>query len=95
MFTEPADQSVWWYYHFLLTWAEGAGDGREDIYANVLRDERYTLRDLVEVEGRCKVCYILYFLCVTSKVDCVWHITSQDLRLFRGCGWNRWKAAVW
>lgn len=54
MFTEPADQSVWWYYHFLLTWAEGAGDGREDIYANVLRDERYTLRDLVEVEGRCK-----------------------------------------
>lgn len=57
MFTEPADQSVWWYHHFLLTWAEdGAGNDTADRFENVLRSERDTLTQLVEVEGRCKVC---------------------------------------
>ncbi len=56
MFTEPADQSVWWYHHFLLTWAE---DGAEicdmERYENFLRAEASTLGELIEVEGRCKV----------------------------------------
>lgn len=56
MFTEPADQSVWWYHHFLLTWAGDTKD-MEDLerYTDVLRAEMDILRELIEVEGRCKV----------------------------------------
>lgn len=57
MFTEPADQSVWWYHHFLLTWAEeGAASCDMDRYENLLRAEAVTLEELIEVEDRCKVC---------------------------------------
>lgn len=57
MFTEPADQSVWWYHHFLLTWAEeGAVSSDSERYQNILRAEAATLEELIEVEGRCKVC---------------------------------------
>ncbi|CAM9597079.1 unnamed protein product [Discosporangium mesarthrocarpum] len=69
MFTEPADQSVWWYHHFLLSWARKDGkDGMEsfsmgntgasedvDHYHSVLRSEVSVLQELIEVEGRCKV----------------------------------------
>lgn len=56
MFTEPADQSVWWYHHFLLTWAEeGSVKGEVEHYEEVLRSERDILRELIELEGRCKV----------------------------------------
>ncbi|CAN0555889.1 unnamed protein product, partial [Ectocarpus sp. 8 AP-2014] len=56
MFTEPADQSVWWYHHFLLTWADDGTDSCSDSerYENVLRAEAATLGELIEVEGRCK-----------------------------------------
>lgn len=57
MFTEPADQSVWWYHHFLLTWAtDGAATGDAERFEVVLRGEQSTLCELIEVEGRCKVC---------------------------------------
>ncbi|CAN0108852.1 unnamed protein product, partial [Ectocarpus sp. 13 AM-2016] len=61
MFTEPADQSVWWYHHFLLTWADDGADSCCDSerYENVLRAEAATLGELIEVEGRCKVCACL------------------------------------
>lgn len=56
MFTEPADQSVWWYHHFLLTWAEeGAASSDMERYETFLRAEAGTLEELIEVEGRCKV----------------------------------------
>ena len=56
MFTEPADQSVWWYHHFLLTWAEeGAASCDMERYEDFLRAEAGTLEELIEVEGRCKV----------------------------------------
>lgn len=59
MFTEPADQSVWWYHHFLLTWAEegvaASGGKTVERYENILRAEASTLGELIEVEGRCKV----------------------------------------
>lgn len=56
MFTEPADQSVWWYHHFLLTWAEGGiDDYSAERFVDVLRAERSTLVDLIDIEGRCKV----------------------------------------
>ncbi|CAM9240482.1 unnamed protein product [Ectocarpus fasciculatus] len=55
MFTEPADQSVWWYHHFLLTWADDGADSCDsERYENVLRAEAATLGELIEVEGRCK-----------------------------------------
>lgn len=57
MFTEPADQSVWWYHHFLLSWGEegaNSSDGKER-YEKILRDEESTLAELIEVEERCKV----------------------------------------
>lgn len=57
MFTEPADQSVWWYHHFLLTWADEGAASSYDMgrYENFLRAEAATLEELIEVEGRCKV----------------------------------------
>lgn len=75
MFTEPADQSVWWYHHFLLTWAEeGATSCDMGRYENFLRAEAATLEELIEVEGRCKVCLGLaprqffLFSCCRSRV---------------------------
>lgn len=66
MFTEPADQSVWWYHHFLLTWADDDADSCCDSerYENVLRAEAATLGELIEVEGRCKVGVCLLALLV-------------------------------
>lgn len=67
MFTEPADQSVWWYHHFLLTWAEeGATSGDAERYENVLRSEAATLKELIEVEVRCKVRRVC--MCVLSAI---------------------------
>ncbi|CAM9460706.1 unnamed protein product [Ascophyllum nodosum] len=55
MFTEPADQSVWWYHQFLLTWAGEGATGRDtERYEDILRTEASTLKELIEVEGRCK-----------------------------------------
>ncbi|CAM9190488.1 unnamed protein product [Scytosiphon promiscuus] len=55
MFTEPADQSVWWYHHFLLTWAEESVTSVDaERYENFLRAEAATLEELIEVEDRCK-----------------------------------------
>lgn len=56
MFTEPADQSVWWYHQFLLTWAEeGTTDHDAKRYESILRTESSMLNDLIEIEERCKV----------------------------------------
>eukprot|EP00752_Nemacystus_decipiens_P004087 g3740.t1 len=64
MFTEPADQSVWWYHHFLLTWAEeGAASCDMERYENFLRAEAGTLEELIEVEGRCKWAELALLLC--------------------------------
>lgn len=69
MFTEPADQSVWWYHHFLLTWAEegiaASGGVTVERYEKILRAEASTLEELVEVEGRCKV--QCRFVCVLAS----------------------------
>jgi len=65
MFTEPADQSVWWYHHFLLTWAEEGTESCDmERYENFLRAEAATLGELIEVEGRCKVRVVCVFGCV-------------------------------
>lgn len=66
MFTEPADQSVWWYHHFLLTWAEGGIDDESDErFVDILRAERSTLVELIDIEGRCKVIrFHLHLYCV-------------------------------
>ena len=68
MFTEPADQSVWWYHQFLLTWAGEGATGRDtERYEDILRTEASTLKELIEVEGRCKVGVLKLYLVMYKK----------------------------
>ncbi|CAM9358206.1 unnamed protein product [Choristocarpus tenellus] len=95
MFTEPADQSVWWYHHFLLSWAarveEGcvpeadtATDGEvvngvtlAKRYSGVLQSEASILRELIEVEGRCKWAELALLL-VTQRLVRSLNITGDE-----------------
>ena len=55
VFTEPDDQTPWWYHRFLLSWAEPLGeleDGDELVeeYVGLLFEMADSLRDLLEIE---------------------------------------------
>lgn len=51
LFTEPDDQSAWWYYSFLITWARQIADGGKDMWLETLVDEQTdVLQSLLEVE---------------------------------------------
>ena len=57
IFTEPDDQSAWWYYQFLIKW--GKAEGGEDAectsrFENILFQEIETVRSLVELEADSK-----------------------------------------
>lgn len=65
IYTEPDDQSAWWYRQFLLAWVVGGYDGSESSgevpeeshgawAARVLVEQVAVLEGLVEVEDDCK-----------------------------------------
>ena len=53
VFTEPDDQTPWWYHRFVVAWAQPSGDAAEsdvEEYAALLFDMAEALRDLLAVE---------------------------------------------
>ena len=55
VFTEPDDQTPWWYHRFLLSWAEPLaelkeGDELVEEYVGLLFEMADSLRDLLEIE---------------------------------------------
>lgn len=60
VFTEPDDQTSWWYFRFILDWANPQNDqGCDDValenFQNVLHEEWQAIQELVESEnGQCK-----------------------------------------
>jgi len=55
VFTEPDDQSVWWYYQFLISWAEDlTGIHYNFDYLELLQVQVDKIGQLAEIEVRCK-----------------------------------------
>lgn len=55
VFTEPDDQTPWWYHRFLLSWAEPLGELEDEDelveeYVGLLFEMADSLRDLLEIE---------------------------------------------
>mmetsp|Transcript_7336 Transcript_7336/g.13680 ORF Transcript_7336/g.13680 Transcript_7336/m.13680 type:complete len:533 (-) Transcript_7336:100-1698(-) len=49
IFTEPDDQTPWWYHRFVVSWAKPS-HGLDDEYESLLFEMADSLRDLLEVE---------------------------------------------
>lgn len=57
IFTEPDDQSAWWYYQFLMNWAKAAGESNAEslcVFRTILSEEIETIRSLRELENESK-----------------------------------------
>lgn len=80
VFTEPDDQTAWWYHRFVLAWArpksvehwtdkDAAAEGMES-FAEVLEEEKESIRELVEAEGeKCKWGLLALHMVLTELVD--------------------------
>ena len=57
IFTEPDDQSAWWYYQFLINWGNSATEANAESrlrFEDVLHQEIETVRSLLELEADSK-----------------------------------------
>ena len=80
VFTEPDDQTAWWYHRFVLAWAkpqsvehwtdrDAAADAMES-FAEVLEEEKESIRELVEAEGgKCKWGLLALHMLLTELMD--------------------------
>lgn len=75
IFTEPDDQSAWWYLRFVLSLAKNAQEGEtqeqadsDEWYTGVLTAQVDSLRMLLEEEPRCKWC-LLALADVLAQLD--------------------------
>lgn len=75
IFTEPDDQTAWWYHRFIISWAypKSSNDSSHvmsvDIYDEILKEECESLRELIETEnGKCKWALVgLHLVLVTLQ----------------------------
>ena len=80
VFTEPDDQTAWWYHRFVVAWTkpqsvehwtdrDAAADAMES-FAEVLEEERESIRELVEAEGgKCKWGLLALHMVLTELMD--------------------------
>lgn len=80
VFTEPDDQTAWWYHRFVLAWArpkslehwtdqDSAAEAMES-FAEVLEEEKESIRELMDAEGgKCKWGLLALHMVLTELVD--------------------------
>ena len=66
IFTEPDDQSAWWYYHFLLKFAVDKLDLEPDWLIDELHRQLETLNSLLDVEPASKWCMVAKVFLITE-----------------------------
>lgn len=58
VFTEPDDQSAWWYHQFLMGWAANSVAGLSardrEWFEDACRQQLELMRSLLEIEGACR-----------------------------------------
>lgn len=88
VFTEPDDQTAWWYHRFVLAWArpasmshwtdqDAAAEAIES-YAEVVEKEKESIRELVDAEGgKCKWGLLALHM-VLSELDALESISTDE-----------------
>jgi geranylgeranyl transferase type-2 subunit alpha len=80
VFTEPDDQTAWWYHRFVLAWArpkplehwtdQDAAAEAMELFAEVLEEEKESIRELLEAEsGKCKWGLLALHMVLTDLMD--------------------------
>mmetsp|Transcript_32578 Transcript_32578/g.60868 ORF Transcript_32578/g.60868 Transcript_32578/m.60868 type:complete len:302 (+) Transcript_32578:230-1135(+) len=69
VFTEPDDQSAWWYYHFLLKFAVKNLSLESTWFEGELRRQLETLDSLLEVEPSSKWCMLAKMFLITTLLE--------------------------
>jgi len=84
IFTEPDDQSPWWYHNFLMDWIKPSISSMNDnpavwkLYEHILEQEFQSIRMLVQGEkGRCKWGLLALVKIINARVY-VWKLQQQQ-----------------
>lgn len=91
IFTEPDDQSAWWYYQFLIDWAKGTVSLNSELsrlFKTMLEREIETIRNLLELESKSKwamvtLAFLLQHLARVTEVEYVEDLTLERRSLLR------------
>eukprot|EP01038_Epipyxis_sp_PR26KG_P010803 gene10803-14502_t len=83
VFTEPDDQSVWWYHQFLLTWVLGeVHNNSTDFilwFTELLKNQLDTIKSLIELENNCKWAKCCLVSIINTLLQLSYHINDNKI----------------